>query len=867
MPGRIGYRLAEPYLRIEDRGTARGEYRWSASFAIELKFCPQEREDPSQPLRGFLRRQSDQRGLIDALHSIEPAPRTFALRYSARPRASGVAAGGVDIFVLGKTEAPESEMARTSGLSFCGEMTSQLSSVWPDHGWSVVTEEHRFLDAWGPISWDKAYFAEICRREGFVNLLTARPPEVSGFGRDGSGAPSVFEDSVYFVHRLIPRPGANERILRRLLLHGVPVTLTISLTPTSIDPNEEETLGSEVSMCEEASQGRGPQAPNEPSRPHALYQRQAESLCESLHEQLLRLQDAPFLMQMTLASEEPIPRTLVEAVGVEITAPVGGDDPSERGVAMLQRGGYDVIDAASDEDRARLGRAARRLEFAPCEGSLAPASLRRLRYLVDAAEAVSAFRFPVATDAGLVGVEVRRARVRPLPREVAAVADLEESKKATLLGENHFLGHPQAVFLPEADRFQHLYVVGQTGTGKTTFLKSMIAGDILAGRGVAVIDPHGDLFREILNLVPPGRKDDVVVIDPTDQSHPVGLNLLECSTEDERYFIVREMHSIMERLIEDQYGGAAHKMTGPVFYQHMQMNMLLAMSNPENPGTLYQFFEIFQQKDFWKRWLPLKWSDPQLVRWVESNLPAIDYGARSGPGEMSYGEYLGSKFVDFVFDPKLRRIFGQQRSTIDFRQIMDEGKILLVNLAKGQLAESNSRFLGMVLMARLQAAALGRPEGKRRPFFVYIDEFQSMATQTFISLLSEARKFGLHLVLANQFASQIRDERIVQSIFGNVGTLVSFRVGHEDAAVLENQFSPYFDRTDLVNLPNWEACVKTTIRGQAVAPFNFRTVVSAPTPDPAAAGKIVAASAARYGRPRAEVDAEIQESLRMPEGS
>lgn len=274
-------------------------------------------------------------------------------------------------------------------------------------------------------------------------------------------------------------------------------------------------------------------------------------------------------------------------------------------------------------------------------------------------------------------------------------------------------------------------------------------------------------------------------------------------------------------------------------------------------------YEIFQHDDYWKRWLPLRWKEPQLERWTKQNLPNIDYTKRCND-TMIWGEYLSSKFDDFVFDPKLRLIFGQKRSTIDLRRIMDEGKILLVNLAKGELTEANARFLGMVLMAKVMAAAMSRtevPAQQRRVFYLYVDEFQSLATQSFILLLSEARKFGLGLILANQFVSQIKDERIVHAIFGNVGTLISFRVGQADAHLLEPHFAPFFDHFDLSNLPNWHACVKATVGGQVVTPFTLCTTLLAAPPDPQTASAARTQSQRRCGRPRQQVEGEIRRSL------
>ncbi len=526
-------------------------------------------------------------------------------------------------------------------------------------------------------------------------------------------------------------------------------------------------------------------------------------------------------------------------------------------------GGYDVVYPENETERLAAQSNNQYLSTNMWGRSKAPAELVRIRFLVDGQEAASAFRFPVDLGDGLPGIEMHGHRNRPIPIELSGASDMD-LHNGVLLGRNNYLGFPQDVSLSNADRLQHMYMIGQTGTGKTTLMKTMILSDMASGKGLAVIDPHGDLFEELINLVPPSRKNDVVLLDPTDLEYPPGLNLLECPDSEQRHFVVREMKAIMQRLIQDEYGSAAKEWAGPVFYRHMQMNMLLAMSDPDRPGTLLEFYEIFQREEYWKRWLPLKWSDSMLERWVEYALPATDYPARRNPQDASFGEYVSSKFEDFVFDPRLRFIFGQRHSTINISRIMDEGKILLVNLAKGKLGESNARFLGMVLMAKIQASVMARskrPPEKRQPFFLYVDEFQSLATENFTILLSEARKFGLALILANQFISQIKDERIMQSIFGNVGTLLAFRVGQADAELLEPQFFPYFNREDLANLPNWQVCIRTTIHGQAAQPFSLHTVLPKMQLQSEVGGAIRQLSQSSYGTPREMVQAEIALSL------
>ena len=482
----------------------------------------------------------------------------------------------------------------------------------------------------------------------------------------------------------------------------------------------------------------------------------------------------------------------------------------------------------------------------------------RLPYLFDAAEAASVFQFPLPPAQEVSGLPVQ--------------SWAEPDGYRPTLGEGCILGAytRNGVCIPvrlgAEDRLRSVYMVGKTGTGKTTALISMILDDINAGHGVCVIDPHGDLFRAVLGRIPDRRAEDVVLIDPADADFPVGLNPLELRGESDRHFIIQEFIGILARLIEDEFGqDTLSHFAGPVFFQHVRMGLLLAMSDPTSPGTLLEFYNIFQERGFWERWLPLKTQDPLLARWVEHVLPRTNY-LSPGSDNLSLGGYVASKFEGFVFDPRLRNIFAQKHSTINLSDIIAAGKILLVNLAKGELTETNSRFMGMLLLAALQTAALSCiriPEKERRPFFVYVDEFQSVASQNFVSLVSEGRKFGLGLVLANQFISQVRNARIMDSLLGNVGTLIAFRVGPADAEIIEREMRPEVSQSDLLNLPNHRAYLKALANGEPARPFVVQTVLPANPAGSDVADRIRTLSRNKYAKPRANVEEEITRSLKV----
>jgi hypothetical protein len=831
----------------------------SAVIALRLESCLAHRCDP-QMVDKITREWAElQRDFVNSLY-CPCGNRTFALRFIARPDSDMVSAGRIDVVLLGMAHEKTAKKAKAAATALGSELVALLCAHMPDYQWLPVGNSEEFSALWKPFDGEKVQIAAILRRESMVSIQSLKSRPSLGRGRTQTTLPEAdAKSAIYCVHPFIPRVTTLSAMLRMLLLQGAPVLLQTTLRPTRLEPGEKQAFHDLIGHCEQAL---GSTSNNNPLHP-AIQRNRTAGLCRLLLSQAMRIEDAPFLHHTMLASPQPLATGMVESVGIGITQPLGGDAVArvtDHSLDALQTGGYDSANPANHKDQSVAERNLWQLEFNPWGPTLAPPALARWRYLLDAPEAISSFQIPLATEDGLQGIEVRSARFRPLPPELARKTPAGSISP----GFNPALGQLQPVQLSEAGRRLHTYVVGQTGTGKSTLLSSMILEDMRAGRGLAVIDPHGDLYHELLRHVPRSREKDLVLLDASDPEQVPGLNLLECASETERHFVVREAREIIEKLIHDQYGPKSQEWMGPIFFQHMQMNMLLAMSDPDKPGTLLDFYEIFQRKDHWKRWLPLHWRDPRLVSWVENNLPNIDYLRRGGDNTSTWGEYLSCKFEDFVFDPLLRNIFGQRRSTIRIREIMDQGKILLVNLSKGQLSEQNSRFLGYVLMARIKAAAMARadmPLSQRRLFFLYVDEFQSLATSNFIPMLSESRKYGLALVLANQFVSQINDPKIMAGIFGNVGTHISFRVGRDDAEKLESQFGPTFDRADLANLPNWHACVRTTVDGRVTAPFTLRT---SPVPDavaaPEAVAKMVATAKAACTRPRAEVEAEIREA-------
>lgn len=833
----------------------------AAVFGLELAYCHAERvagtNQIREQVRASLRLQAD---FLNALHD-HGIGTVFALRFLSTPDPLAASAGTMRVVLLGKVAAKSESAARESAAALAHQVHRLLGATTPGFVWNPLGDSQALQAVLAPFPIAKSHVAEICRREDLLDLdrLIAKPTLSQQKSADRKNPTG--QDAAYVVHQFIPRSTTLERLFRTMLMHDQPLVLQVTLEPSALNESERRMLGESIARVEEAVQGASHSAF---AGGRQRFQRgRGGGLAASLLEMLMRLEDRAFLFQLLVASPAPLPSVVLNAVASELTYPVWSRlaSSSVSPAAQMYGGGFDAVILKSKPDLTKVRKAFADLQVEPLGDSLAPAPLRRIRHLVDAAEAVCAFRFPLPTLDGMPGLAVRTARARPLPAELASLSD---GSGHLAVGESVSYGRTQPVFLSEPDRQNHAYIVGQTGTGKTTLLRSMVVADMERGAGMVVIDPHGDLFHDLLGLVPEHRIKDVVVIDPTDRDHVVGLNLLECKHEDEAHFVARELGAIIQRMIIDKHGSVANEWMGPMFFMHMQMNMLLAMSNPDDPGTLIEFHEIFGSPNYWKRWLPLRSRDPKLLRWVEETLPKTDYLKRGSDSNASIGEWIACKFDDFVFDPRMRNIFGQKKSTLDMRRLMDDGKILLVNLAKGQLTEQNSHFLGMVLLAKLQAAAMSRadmPVASRKPFYVYVDEFQAITTENFISLLSEGRKFGVRLVLANQFLSQISNSRIIQGVKGNVATHIAFRTGREDAEELEQVFLPAFDRLDLSNLPNWHACVHTTVNGQVTAPFLLRTIAPGVDPSESVRERVIEESRRHYTRPRAEVEAEIARGL------
>lgn len=423
-----------------------------------------------------------------------------------------------------------------------------------------------------------------------------------------------------------------------------------------------------------------------------------------------------------------------------------------------------------------------------------------------------------------------------------------------LMGYNIFRGAKKPVRLSFEDRRRHLYAVGQTGTGKSTFLENLAFQDMANGDGFAFIDPHGDTAERLLAMVPKERTEDVIYFCPADVEYPLGLNIFEYSNDDQKDFLIQEAINMLYKLYDPQHQG----IIGPR-YEHLFRNAALTvMADPEG-GTFVDIPKLFRDPQFVKQKLKYV-TDPNVIEFWEKEMPQSQ---RSN----DFGEVVSwfvSKFGAFLSNHMMRNIIGQTKSAFDLRDIMDNKKILIVNLSKGRTGDLNSKLLGMIFVMKFQAAAMSRstiPEDERQDFCLYVDEFQNFSTDSFATIMSEARKYHLNLIVANQFTTQLSDE-IRDAVFGNMGTIVAYRVGQNDVEALSRYFQPLFDADDLLRVPNYNSIVRTLIGGVPTQPFSMAGLPYLGKTNPKLFDALRQLSAVKYGRPRAVVDAEIGERMK-----
>ena len=446
---------------------------------------------------------------------------------------------------------------------------------------------------------------------------------------------------------------------------------------------------------------------------------------------------------------------------------------------------------------------------------------------------------------------------RQMSKQVDGPTEVMET--GLLLGYNEFRGVRKPIRLADKDRRRHIHIIGQTGVGKSVLQENLAYQDMLAGRGFALVDPHGDLAEALLAKVPRDRVEDIVYFDPGDMSNPIGLNMFEFDHPDQKDFLVQEAINMLYGLYDPGHTG----IVGPRLEHIFRNCALLLMADPAG-GTFVDVPKLLVDEQF--RNAKLKYvTDRQVLDFWTKEFPASQRSNEAG----DLISWVISKFGPFISNDAMRNIIGQTKSGFNFPEIMNNNKILLVNLSKGKMGDLNSKLLGIIFVMKFQAAAMARaniPEHERKDFTLYVDEFQNFATDSFETILSEARKYRLSLVLANQFMTQLKEE-LREAILGNVGTTITGRIGTTDAEIMVKRYTPVFTAEDLTKLPNFESVCVAQINGTPSAPFSMAWIPPMGEPNQQLSDALKKLSAAKYGRPRDQVERDIAARISVQQPS
>jgi len=798
--------------------------------------------DRTSFIQDIITRQID---LIAALECVRHE-HAVELRYIAHPSSGSPVRGKVTVALLIQIAAPTEPESIRLATEYYDNLLGLLRSLFREYEWLPVSTKESFQRIEQPFEF--LYIAEIIRREERVLLDTVcQPPRHKPLGFLPPQEKPGTDNALYYVLPFLPNRNTMEGVCRILLQQESPVLLSICIQPTTLTNDEEEAFIRAIERCEQylsiGMEGRI----TDLSQFHPTLRLQAEALRNGYLKQMLQLNDAAFFLKIQVASPGPIQHGVVDSIGMSLTEHAGSRSglgpPQGSGFEDYFSGGFESVIPSSEESLAIAKNNLTRMTFDSWIPSKAQEECRRLRYLFDINQAIAPFRLPIPLPDDYPGIETTRYHPLSLPREIP--------EQGLLLGMNRCQGMETPIHLLRDDRRRHMYVVGQTGTGKSNFFLNMIMQDIKNGEGVGVVDPHGELIDVILTRIPRERIDDVVYINPADYEMPVGVNLLEYETTQERDIAINQMMEIFDKLYDLRATG------GPMFEMFMRNALYLVTEDPESGATLVDVPRVLANQNF-RRYKLNRCQNEYVKRFW------IDEALRAG-GDASLANltpYVTSKLSRFLYNELIRPIVSQARSTVNMREVMDQGKILLVNLSKGKLGDTNSAFLGMVIISKILAKALSRADvpdkSHVKDFYLYVDEFQNLATDTFITILSEARKYRLNLIITNQYIHQTKDS-IQNAIFGNVGTLVSFRVGQLDAERLAKEYAPLVYPLDLMSLPNFNTYVRTLIRGESTKPFSMKTLMDQTTVDESLALLVTERSRKAYGRPAKQVDQEIQE--------
>ncbi len=807
------------------------------TFCIMLKGIlvqPLElRANPKDFAASLLGRQLD---FIHSLHGL-PIDYTIDLRYLFTPEQPDL----IRIYFIFRINDISGEESAKWEKYFLNRLQVENNL----HRFEPVTDENELKYLIEPF--EVRHIAEIVRREDRIHLDTARKIATRslGFMHDKHGEPETCsDDEIYHIFPYSLHLGNMERLCNTLLLQSYPCLISICMKPYYLTRYDEKLFEERIHTCEKYAQLQLSYSSNV-DKLNPFLKMQAETLYKYCVKDLTQLQDASFFQKVQIVSPHPVPYEVVTVFGSMLTEQTGDPTGFSQNFDDSFRGGYDWY-SPEDEDKFHIALSNfKNMEFANWIPSAATKEIRHWRYLFDIWQSGAGFRLPYPLASEFPGIDTIQYVPKPAP------SNLPQEQDGLLLGRHVYLNRERNIYYKTKDRLRHTYVVGQTGTGKSTLFYNMILQDINKGRGVGVIDPHGELIDEVLCSVPDSRKKDVILINPVDYDFPVGINMLEYNTEFEKDFCVNYLMEVFDSLYDLSQTG------GPMFEMYMRNSLQLLLDQPEDfQATVLDVPKMFQYGSFRKDLLE-SCTNPYVVSFWEEEAEK----ARGEAELRNIVPYITSKLSRFIYNNTIRCIVGQRHSTLSFDDIMNKKKILLVDLKKGMLGETNSHFLGMIIVGKILTAALARKnrvkKKKLNNFFLYVDEFQNLATGSFVTILSEARKYGLALTITNQYISQLK-KYIINGILGNVGTLIAFRVGSDDGELLSKEFGAVVSHNDLIGLPNWHAYIRLLNSGKTSSPFDMQTIKPSITPRPQVGKEIRKLSRKKYGRERDKVENEIR---------
>ncbi|MBU1172889.1 MAG: type IV secretion system DNA-binding domain-containing protein [Proteobacteria bacterium] len=737
---------------------------------------------------------------------------TLELHINAVPDLNARLQGTIDVMLIIRVCGENVEKNNERMMARYLSLSPLLAACFPYMEFKPVTDRDLLTLCLSPFATKQAL--AVVRKTEAVSLATMMErPMIRGFGASHDQTISPL-NGVMHLSPWIPAVNDGRTLLEILMRNLDPVKLVFRIRASLLGDDTRNRLAALIETCETHLSGCHDY--------RITLNRQVSAIRDVALRQAGFLSDTCLDVGVFIFAPCSIGPSLAHSVGRLVTGGPTGDNGD------VFQGGFHI--RTVDETSA-------------CEPDFFP---EREPFTI--VEATSAFCLPVPPMDDQTGLPIKRFRTG-LANLPPAVND------GIRVFDNEHLGTSQPVFCNTQDRMRHMFILGQTGTGKSTLMMNMVLQDIRADKGLAVIDPHGDLVDDIIARMPHNRRQDVILFDLLDREKPVGFNLLEWSTIEERDMIIDSLYETMDRIYDMKQAG------GPIFEQYFRgILKLLMMDEPhrEFKPTLLEFTLCFLNKDF-RQFLKKYTTDPVTLDFVEE----MERAGRDVSIE-NVSPYITSKFSRFINDRTLKMIVGQEHTGFDFSTVMNEGKLLFVKLGRGRFGSTISGLLANQMVNRFKMAAMKRgdmPKEKRREFYLYVDECHTLPTDNFTELLSEARKYRMGLILSTQYTAQLsggeKKNKLLDAILGNVGMIASFRLGQEDAGKIGKVFEPGFSSRDICGLPNHQGYVRMQTANQVLPPFSFKTILDPAIVSAARASQIRDMSRLKYGVLSRDVEARI----------